>query len=696
MNLSVLATLLRVVVCVACLILAMLGFAEAFPAHGARPLGGWLDIAYQAVQLIFGQFPAELKGRPIPLPLQIARFALPATAATVTLSLCWEHLRNPGRSALVRRHGAHLVVFGEGALARGLVRGERARKGAVVAWVEEAQGPAGRDAEAQGAVHAAGPAASLDLRKLGLESARTFVATADSDAANLAVARRVIDFALERRTPGDPLQVIARIDDVALQDALQARLTRRDQRDRVELRLASVPQLLARQMLLANPVDRVWLAGGERVRLCWVGWSPLAETMLVRVLAGVHFRASRTLELVVLDRDAEAAEQALRSRRPEAFDIAPICFAPLRGAGPNLVAGKVVEMAQDAPFAAVYLTGADPSAVLATGLALETAFARHDVPAPAIYVYQPEVGEAPTLVEDSLVRPFGAVSGLADPEALLQERADGLAKAIHAFYLEGRLNDGEALGDRPTLAAWKDLPEAVRDDNRLVADCYLFKLRDLGAAVVEGEGPSLRFTADEVESLSEAEHRRWMAAKRLDGWTRGAVRDDAARRHPDIIPYPDLSERIKELDREQVRMIPRILAASGRRALRDLTAELRPAPGRTPTLEEVRASLDMLAQQYPDRRLVVQADPADRDECAVLLHARRLGHACRLVSTTPLPAIVDAVPAADRGALVQLIRGAEGCMIGGPASAFPPAEAVVDLGMTQSPGRSPALAAAGL
>ena len=598
----------------------------------------------------------------------------------------------------MRRRGGHLVVFGEGALARGLVKGERARRGAVVAWIEEAQGPAARDAEAFGAVHAAGPAASLDLRKLGLQSARTFVAAADSDAANLAVARRVMDFALERRAPGDPLQVVARIDDVALQDALQSRLTRRDQRDRVELRLASVPQLLARQMLLANPVDRVVFAGEGRVRLCWVGWSPLAETMLVRVLAGVHFRSGRTLELMILDTDAEAAEQAFRSRRPEAFDIAPIRFEPLGGGAPNLVAGKVLEMAQGEPFAAVYLTGTDASSLLATGLALETAFSHRKAPAPAIYAYQPEVGEAAALVEDSLVQPFGAMSALADPEALLQERADGLAKSIHAFYLEGRLNDGEALGDRPTLAVWKDLPEAVREDNRLVADCYLFKLRDLGAAAVEGEGPSLRFTADEVESLSEAEHRRWMAAKQLEGWTPGDLRDDAARLHPDLIPYPDLSERIKELDREQVRMIPRILAASGRRALRDLTVEIRPLSGRTPTREEVRAALDGLAQAYPDRRLVVQVDPAEGDRRAVLLHARSLGLACRLVSTVPLHAIVDAAPAIDRGALVQLIRGADSLMIYGPPIAFPPAEAVVDLGRPESFGstRIPAKVAASL
>ena len=53
-----------------------------------------------------------------------------------------------------------------------------------------------------------------------------------------------------------------------------------------------------------------------------------------------------------------------------------------------------------------------------------------------------------------------------------------------------------------------------------------------------------------IERLAGALHDVW-AKQRIDqGWTYGPVRDDAARTHPDLIPYSALSEEEKEYDRQ--------------------------------------------------------------------------------------------------------------------------------------------------
>jgi hypothetical protein len=50
---------------------------------------------------------------------------------------------------------------------------------------------------------------------------------------------------------------------------------------------------------------------------------------------------------------------------------------------------------------------------------------------------------------------------------------------------------------------------------------------------------------------------------RAAGWTFGSKRDDAAKRHPSMIPYADLPETEKEKDRGNIRHYPAFAARAG-------------------------------------------------------------------------------------------------------------------------------------
>ena len=52
-----------------------------------------------------------------------------------------------------------------------------------------------------------------------------------------------------------------------------------------------------------------------------------------------------------------------------------------------------------------------------------------------------------------------------------------------------------------------------------------------------------------TEYLAENAHDLWAAQRMADGWQYGAQRDDAAKLHPDLLPYADLPESEKEYDR---------------------------------------------------------------------------------------------------------------------------------------------------
>lgn len=51
------------------------------------------------------------------------------------------------------------------------------------------------------------------------------------------------------------------------------------------------------------------------------------------------------------------------------------------------------------------------------------------------------------------------------------------------------------------------------------------------------------------ELISKNTHEVWSSNRIHDGWVYGAVRDDAQKHHPCLIPYEELPESEKEYDR---------------------------------------------------------------------------------------------------------------------------------------------------
>jgi hypothetical protein len=52
-----------------------------------------------------------------------------------------------------------------------------------------------------------------------------------------------------------------------------------------------------------------------------------------------------------------------------------------------------------------------------------------------------------------------------------------------------------------------------------------------------------------TERLAENAHDLWSMGRIAEGWTWGPERDDAAKQHPDLVPYAELSDSEREYDR---------------------------------------------------------------------------------------------------------------------------------------------------
>ena len=80
--------------------------------------------------------------------------------------------------------------------------------------------------------------------------------------------------------------------------------------------------------------------------------------------------------------------------------------------------------------------------------------------------------------------------------------------------------------------------------------------------------PLRRRLEQNIERLAEAEHDGWMAHQAAAGWRLGPARDDAAKRHPSMVPYARLPEAEKQKDRNNVRQYPDFAARAGYRIVR--------------------------------------------------------------------------------------------------------------------------------
>lgn len=145
-----------------------------------------------------------------------------------------------------------------------------------------------------------------------------------------------------------------------------------------------------------------------------------------------------------------------------------------------------------------------------------------------------------------------------------------LAEAIHVRHQRERLSSGD-VAPLSTTAPWAELSDADRELSRASADDVALKLSRIGARIVPSwnAAPPRTFTEDEIERLAELEHARWCRSRLSQGWRPGPTRDDAAKIHPDLVPWDDLPEKRREIDREQVRAIPELLASVGLKAVRE-------------------------------------------------------------------------------------------------------------------------------
>ena len=177
---------------------------------------------------------------------------------------------------------------------------------------------------------------------------------------------------------------------------------------------------------------------------------------------------------------------------------------------------------------------------------------------------------------DGLLESVGAASKLhlvpatqtASAEFLRHSSIELMARARHDDYVTEELAAGNTVAVNPSMVAWEELPESLKESNRRFAESVGATLNRLGASMVplnDGDPGSLVWShTASIEQLAVEEHDRWQDDLLADGWKYSPGPKDPDRKtHPLLVPWEQLKEAEKEKDRDAIRAIPRMLARAG-------------------------------------------------------------------------------------------------------------------------------------
>jgi hypothetical protein len=401
-------------------------------------------------------------------------------------------------------------------------------------------------------------------------------------------------------------------------------------------------------------------AFGQRVHLLIAGSAPPARALVLQALRLMHYGDLRPM-LTLAHSDPDRLREEWLAEVPRVQQFCDLVFSTYDD--PTLSGTP--------PVTSAFVCEDPPQKGLETAQKLARLIAARQGASPLIHL---ETGEAEPKGDvgdwDGQILPFSWLREACRPQALIDGREDELARVIHQHYRDSIAAQGRDPAAEPAGRPWETLAASYRDANRQQADHLWAKLAVSDCrAVREDLVEYFAFSPLEAERLAVIEHARWAADRYLDGWTYAPVRDNARRHHPQLVPYTDLSDPMKDLDRFAVRLIPTLLARSGRGVVRMLIVGI-PEPGDSAAAQgrirhrvESRANqaLERLARRYPDRSLVLAATLAGPASRLVVRRAlERFEAGLFLLCPQALPETISAQPdERSRRDLLGLAAGAE-------------------------------------
>ena len=553
------------------LALGYIGFARYAAARGASPTS--LDLIYQTLQLV--SMNSGLVPGPINWQLQVARFLIPALTVYTALSALALIFSEQMQVFKLWRIRDHVIVCGLGRKGALLVEQFRALNMDVVVleqdegndWLEIARG--------LGAIVLVGEAADPDLlRQAKVDQAKYLIAVMGDDGANAEVAVRAEEL-LQERTSG-VLTCLIHIVDPQLYDLLREKELGEQDGSGYRLELFNIYDRGARMMLHSGGEPGAKHAPAAIPgHILVVGMGKLGESVVLHAIKGwreKNLSKNDRLKITVVDRDAQLKTESLCVRFPQIDQVCDIVPLQMEVNSPDYLRADFLHNPSGrSAVERVSVCLDDDSLGLQAGLSLLQQMKTRKVP---IVIRMVEDTGLATLLGDGDTRQgtfkelyaFGLLNQTCTADLLLGSTHEVLARELHSVYLNEQVLDEGNIGQNEALVPWEQLPERLKESNRVQAANIGSTLAETGyriAQMRDWEAGDLQFSPQEVETMARLEHERWCQERKRTGWTYGAHRDADKKTNPALVDWEVLKEEEKEKNRRFVRGLPRTLARAG-------------------------------------------------------------------------------------------------------------------------------------
>lgn len=484
------------------------------------------------------------------LALWIGGHIAGALLVVVAAIVLWELVGREARRAWFRTRGGHLLLAGTADDVTGLARAHRA-PAAYLAPDHATVAEFARRHLFREATEIDGRRLPQQLARFGAPVARLVAAVTPNDLTNVALAEMVLAH------PGRA-EILLRLEQPSVRALSSHRLRLRAEKQGRDLSIVSRTALQTRRGMAAAMSGRYTLDDAPRTHIAIAGTGEGLQAVAMEVVRqGFGLDTDKPLVSILRTGMNDFAAGALeRLQANEAAEVqVTTAIAASSGSLDRAITGLVLDAP---PLVAVHCLGATPEEAEAIALEWEDVLLALHQPVPPIIAY------------GSTDRPLGTTGmirvAVAPDLAEARDLArlmDARAVAVHAEFLRAqREARGNKFGTAPAEAEWAHLPEPFRDDNRNVADQMDFKLASIFMLAVPGTN-NAPIPPDDAEQLARLAHARWWASKALSGWRYGETRDDRAQLHPDMQPYDQLSEPVKQKDRDEVASLPRLAELAG-------------------------------------------------------------------------------------------------------------------------------------
>jgi hypothetical protein len=509
---------------------------------------------------------------PIPLELNLARFFIPLLAAATAIKAFLRIFQEQVRMLRLHRLRDHIVICGLSRKGFLLAQQFRQNGDEVVIVERDEENKWLESCRDQGMFVLVGDATDANLlHRAGVGQARGLFAVCEEDGINAAIVVQSQALVVDRT--GESLKCLVHITDPQLCTLLRQQ---ESNLERVPLRmeLFNVFERGARQLVYAYPAWKENLlekSSIPHILIVGLGW--MGENVALH-LARDWWRQQpdqkKRLQITVIDRQATGKAVSLQTRYPQiaqACDLHPLDLDIYSAEYEK--ANFLYDEQGKNRFTQAFICLDNDALGLHAGLMLHHQMLGNAIP---IVIRMADEKGLARLLQNRPQKPnhlfaFGYLDHTCTIDLLDETISDILARAAHEQYLQHQTTMGEEDAQDPAMLPWEQLDQQTRAYNYRWVYHIPVLLNKVGyslAPLNDWDAPSLKFSAEQVESMAQLEHQLWSEEKIKDGWTYApGGKDLRARTNPDLVAWEVLAEDEREKNRELITGLPLLLENAG-------------------------------------------------------------------------------------------------------------------------------------